>query len=95
LVKTLYLIFFGNRVIRIFRLDSWKQRSFSLVWVHFPFRMVWRYGSGKTNGLVMPHFGNSIRPYITLCVTKVILSPKLWRILHHRWRWEGICLGKD
>jgi hypothetical protein len=32
--------------------------------------------SGKTNGLVTPPFGNSIRPYITLCVTKVVLSPK-------------------
>jgi hypothetical protein len=43
----------------------------------FPLRMVRRYGSGKTNGLVMLLLGKSIRPYIALYVTKVILSPKL------------------
>jgi hypothetical protein len=49
----------------------------------FSLRMAWRYGSRKINGLVMLLFGNSIRPYIALYVTKVILSPKLWKVLHH------------
>jgi hypothetical protein len=40
LVKKLYTRFFGNWVIRIFGLDSWQQRSFSLVWVLFSLRMV-------------------------------------------------------
>jgi hypothetical protein len=42
-----------------FGLDSWQRRSFSLAWILFPLRMVWRYGSGKTNGLVILLFGNS------------------------------------
>jgi hypothetical protein len=66
-----------------FGLDSWQQRSFSLVWILFLLRTVWRYGSGKTNGLVILLFGNSIQPYIALYVTKAILSPKLWGILHN------------
>jgi hypothetical protein len=49
----------------------------------------------KINGLVMPLFGNSIRPYIALCATKVILLPKFWRILHLQWLLEEICLGND
>jgi hypothetical protein len=43
--------------------------------------MVRRCVSGKINGLVMLLFGNSIRHYIALYVTKGILSPKFWRIL--------------
>jgi hypothetical protein len=66
LVKKLYLGFYGNRGIRIFGLDSWQQRSFSLVWVPFLLRMVRKYGSRKIDGLVMPLFGNSILPCTAL-----------------------------
>jgi hypothetical protein len=95
LAKKHCLRFFGNRVIRIFGLDSWQRRNFSLVWVLFPLWMVQRYGSGKIYGLAMPLFVNNIQLYIALCVTKVILSPKFWRHLLHLWRLGGICLGKD
>jgi hypothetical protein len=47
----------------------------------FQSKMVWRFGSRRISGQVLPHFENNVLRYIILFITKAILSLLLWKLL--------------